>query len=173
MTAWTQTGGRLTGRRAAWLTLAGSALALELAALWFQYGMGLDPCVMCVYERLAVMGLIAAGLLGAVRPGSAWLRSAAYLVWVVSAAWGLRLALRHVAIQTDPTAAFSCSFAAEFPGWMPLDEWLPALFLPTGYCTDVQWEWLSLSMAEWMVVVFLVYLLMLPGLWYLEWSRRR
>ena len=44
--------------RRAWWLLAVSALALELTALWFQYGMGLDPCVKCVYQRLAVMGLV-------------------------------------------------------------------------------------------------------------------
>ena len=38
---------------------------------------------------------------------------------------------------------------------------MPALFLPTGYCDDVQWQWLSLTMAEWMVVVFAIYLLTL------------
>lgn len=160
-------------QRAAWWILAGSALALEMAALWFQYGMGLDPCVMCVYERVAVIGLVAAGLCGGLSPGRAVLRWCGYLLWAVSALWGLRLALRHVAIQTDPTAAFSCSFAAEFPTWLPLDAWFPAVFLPTGYCTDVQWQWLSLSMAQWMIVVFAIYLVILAGVLYLELTRRR
>ena len=43
--------------RRAWWLLALSALGLELTALWFQHGMGLDPCVKCVYERVAVLGL--------------------------------------------------------------------------------------------------------------------
>ena len=57
-------------KRAAWLLLAASAFALEAAAIWFQYGMQLDPCVMCIYERLAVVGVFAAGLIGAVLPRS-------------------------------------------------------------------------------------------------------
>lgn len=147
--------------RTAWSMLALSAICLEITALWFQYGMGLDPCVMCIYERLAVFGLLLAGLLGLLAPRWWVMRTAGYLVWAASAAWGLRLTLEHVGIQVDKTAALSCSFSPDFPAWARLDEWLPAVFLPTGYCDDVQWEWLSLSMAEWMVVVFSVYLLIL------------
>ena len=67
--------------RSAWLLLAVSALGLELAALWFQYGMRLDPCVMCVYERLAVIGILLAGLLGLLQPRWLMLRVAGYLLW--------------------------------------------------------------------------------------------
>ena len=141
--------------------MAVSALGLELTALWFQYGMGLDPCVKCVYQRLAVMGLILAGVIGAVYPRAVFMRLAGYLVWGLSAGWGLQQAMQHVGIQSDDGSAFSCNFFAEFPAWAKLDEWWPALFQPTGYCDDVQWEFLSLTMAQWMVVVFAVYLLIL------------
>lgn len=153
----------LSQTRMAWLLLAASALGLETAALWFQYGMGLDPCVMCIYERVAVLGLFVAGLLGALQPRIAIVRWAGYLVWAISAGWGLLLALEHVGFQTDKTAALNCSFLPNFPDWFRLEEWLPAVFLPTGYCDDVQWQWLSLTMAQWMVVVFAIYLLILGG----------
>ena len=164
---------RIVESRVGWGLLAGSALLLEGSALWFQYGMGLDPCVMCVYERVALFGLMLAGLLGASYPRWLMVRLAGYLVWGISAAWGLLLALEHVGIQSDRTAALSCSFAPEFPAWAKLDEWLPSVFLPTGYCDDVQWEWLSLTMAEWVVVIFAGYLLVLAGVLYLELRGRR
>jgi disulfide bond formation protein DsbB len=147
--------------RTAWLTLAASAMGLEVSALWFQYGMRLDPCVMCVYERLAVIGLMLAGLLGALAPRLTIVRWSGYLIWAVSAGWGLLLAIEHVGYQTDTSGALSCSFLPNFPAWLPLEQWLPSVFLPTGYCDDVQWQWLSLTMAEWMVVVFTIYLLIL------------
>lgn len=162
----------VTDRRA-WLLFALTALGLEATALWFQYAMGLDPCVKCVYERVAVLGLVAAGVLGALYPRALLLRIAAYLLWLISAAWGLRLALQHVGIQDDPSTAFSCSFAAEFPTWAKLDEWLPAVFLPTGYCDDIQWQWLSLTMAQWMVVVFALYLIALAVVLVIDWRRDR
>lgn len=147
--------------RTAWLILALSALGLEASALWFQHGMGLDPCVMCIYERIAVIGLFAAGLIGLSAPRIPLVRLAGYTTWAVSAGWGLRLTLEHLHLQSDKTAAMSCSFLPEFPQSLPLHEWLPALFLPTGYCDDIQWQWLSLTMVEWLAVVFVLYLLTL------------
>ena len=48
---------RITQQRWSWLLLLVSAFFLELCAMVFQHGLGLFPCVMCVYERIATMGL--------------------------------------------------------------------------------------------------------------------
>lgn len=57
--------------RSAWFLLMISALALDGIALFFQHGMGLQPCVMCIYERIAVLGIAFAGFLGWIAPRSA------------------------------------------------------------------------------------------------------
>ena len=44
---------QLSLKRSAWIFLAFTAFALESTALYFQYGMGLQPCVLCVYERFS------------------------------------------------------------------------------------------------------------------------
>ena len=44
---------------------------------------------------------------------------------------------------------------------MPLHEWFPAIMMPTGMCTDVPWQFMGVTMAEWMVVAFSGYLVML------------
>ncbi|HHI76833.1 MAG TPA: disulfide bond formation protein DsbB [Gammaproteobacteria bacterium] len=145
-------------KRWPWLLLAGTALGLELAALYFQYGLGLDPCVLCVYERTAVAGILLAGLLGAVAPRLALLRWAALALWAASAAWGLWLALRHVGIQLGELD-LSCSYLADFPTWAPLDAWWPAVFQPTGFCEEILWSFLGLSMPGWMAVIYGLHLL--------------
>ncbi len=159
--------------RVAWWLLAASALALEVAALWFQYMMELDPCVMCIYERVALIGIALAGLVGCVYPAWLLVRLLGYLGWGVSAGWGLMIAIEHVGIQLDETAALSCEFAPDFPAWARLDEWLPALFLPTGYCDDIQWQWLSLTMVQWVLLIFVAYLVTLAGVLYLEVRKGR
>ncbi|SUX62599.1 disulfide bond formation protein B [Citrobacter braakii] len=57
--------------RGAWLLLALTAFALELVALWFQHVMLLKPCVLCIYERSALFGVMGAGLVGAIAPKNA------------------------------------------------------------------------------------------------------
>lgn len=145
--------------RGPWLLVAFVALVLEFAALYFQYGLRLDPCVLCVYQRTAVAGILVAGLVGAMAPGRWWARTAGYVVLAISAAMGLDLALRHVAVLAGAT--MNCDFMADYPLWFQLDAWLPAVFQPTGLCDDTQWSLLGLAMPHWMVVVFVVYLMAL------------
>lgn len=54
--------------RGAWLLLALTAFVLEMVALWFQHVMLLKPCVLCIYERCALFGVMGAGLVGAIAP---------------------------------------------------------------------------------------------------------
>jgi len=144
--------------RGAWLLLAFSALALELVALFFQHVMGLQPCVMCIYERCALFGVLAAGLVGAVAPATP-LRWAGLAIWIYSAIEGLRLTWEHTMMQLHPSPFASCDFAARFPAWLPLDKWLPSVFVAGGDCADRSWTFLSWSMPQWMIVVFAAYLL--------------
>jgi len=143
-----------------WLLIVASALGLEAAALFFQYVMQLDPCVLCVYERLAVAGVALAGLLGLIAPGLGLMRFSAYLLWGVSTIWGLSLAMEHVGFQFG-AIDLKCEFFANFPAWFKLDEWFPAVFTPTGYCNDIQWQFLGFTMPQWMIVVYSGYLLLL------------
>ena len=93
---------RIASHRLAWGLLAASAFALELCALFFQHVLGLHPCVMCIYERIALLGVLTAGLLGMVAPERWYLRWSAMLLWGYSAFWGLKLALKHVDYQMNP-----------------------------------------------------------------------
>lgn len=52
----------ISQQRSFWKLLLVSALFLELSAMVFQHGLGLSPCVMCIYERITTMGLITAAL---------------------------------------------------------------------------------------------------------------
>ena len=160
--------------RLPWSMALFSALGLEAAALYFQYGLDLDPCVLCVYQRTAVMGLAMGGLIGLLAPHIAWLRLLGYLTLGASGVAGVQLALEHVDVQAG--LGLGCDFMANYPAWFQLDVWLPAVFQPSGYCDDIKWQFLGLSMPEWMVVVFGVYLLAVAYALVLEvkgWRDRR
>ena len=47
-------------QKSAWLVLFATSLALEFTALYFQHGMGLEPCIMCIYQRTAMWGIVLA-----------------------------------------------------------------------------------------------------------------
>lgn len=148
------------GHRLTWLIMLGTAMFLELVALGFQYVMDMQPCELCVYQRLAVMLLILAPLIMMVAPKNIIVRIAGYGTWAWAAFYGLEKAL----IQTSNYANFdplnsSCNFRPIFPFDLPLYEWLPSVFLPTGICGEDSWTFLSLNMAQWMVMIFGIYIL--------------
>lgn len=149
---------QLARRRQPWLLLAVSALFLELCALFFQHGLGLKPCVMCVYERAATMGILFAGLLGTIAPEKRWIRWPAMLLWGYSAWQGLQLALKHVDYQLNPSPFNVCSPFADFPHYAPLDQWLPWMFFPNGDCSEINWQFVGYSMPQWLVALFAAYL---------------
>ncbi|MCW8890646.1 MAG: disulfide bond formation protein DsbB [Sedimenticola sp.] len=149
---------RIAVRRSPWLLLAISALLLEFAALYFQYQMKLDPCVLCVYERTAVAGIVIAGLVAMLYPALLLIRWMALLIWGASASWGLFLALKHTGIQLFPSPSNTCDFAANYPSWAKLDEWIPWLFQPTGFCDEIQWQFFGFTMPQTMIGVYVIYL---------------
>lgn len=138
--------------------MALTAFVLEMVALYFQHVMLLKPCVMCIYERCALFGILAAGLVGAIAPKTP-LRWVAIVIWLYSAWEGLRLSWEHTMIQLHPNPFVTCDFAARFPAWLPLDKWFPAIFVATGDCAEKQWSLFTLSMPQWLIVVFAVFLI--------------
>ncbi|MGL5947924.1 MAG: disulfide bond formation protein DsbB [Aeromonas sp.] len=149
----------LTRSRAAWALLSLSALALELCALFFQHGLGLHPCVMCIYERGALFGILGAGLLGMLAPKRWYLRLGALSLWGFSAWHGLQLAIAHTDFQLNPSPFNVCQGFVRFTGGLPLDQWLPWLFNPSGDCGEISWLFLDYTMPQWLVVIFAAYLI--------------
>ena len=148
-------------KRSAWLLLIVSSLGLELTALYFQYGMGLQPCVLCVYERLAMAGLFIAGIIGFLAPRSIIVRLLAIALGLFSGIKGLMISIRHLDLQMNPAPWKQCEVVPNFPETMPFHKWLPSLFGPTGTCDESQWSFLGISMVQWLVFIFAVYVIVL------------
>ncbi|MCG8025949.1 MAG: disulfide bond formation protein B [Candidatus Thiodiazotropha endolucinida] len=80
----------------------------------------------------------------------------------MAAGWCLYLALELSGLQLGIVQpSLSCDVNAKFPAWFKLDRWLPAVFQPTGFCGDIQWQFLGLSMPLWMVVIMVLQLIVL------------
>lgn len=118
--------------------------------------MGLEPCIMCVYQRTAIAGIFLASLPALLSPTNLIARTVSSLGLLVSAGWGLKIAIEHVRMQNPDNfmLLMSCDVFPNYPNWMPLHQWLPAIFEPRGMCGDIDWVFLTLSMPQWMVVVF-------------------
>lgn len=148
-------------QKLSWAILAVSALGLLLAALYFQHMMGLQPCINCIYQRTAVIGILVAGIIPLIYMHFAT-RILAFFVWAYSCIQGIIVARAHLDIifSKSPFPAI-CDIVPKFPTFMPMHEWVPSIFAATGSCNENSWQFLGLGMANWLQIIFSVYLVIL------------
>lgn len=162
-------------QRSAWLVLALSATMLLAVALYFQYQMNLQPCMLCVYARAALTGVILAALIGLIAPTNSLLRWAGLLTFTASSVWGLVITHEHVNVEelVQSGALYTCSLFPEFPLGLPLDKWFPEVFNPTGMCGDIAWRFMDFSMPVWTRVIFVVYALLSITLVFSQFKKKK
>ncbi|MEH6711758.1 MAG: disulfide bond formation protein DsbB [Paraglaciecola polaris] len=151
----------LAQSRSAWALLFLSCAVLEAYALFSQHAMELRPCIMCIYQRTAVFGILFACIPVLIR-NNILTRLFGFTIWGISAIWGGLIAWEHYDLQHAANPFFAtCEIVPNFPSWLPLHEWLPNIFAATGDCGDIDWVFMDMSMPQWMMVVFAIY----TGIW--------
>jgi disulfide bond formation protein DsbB len=130
---------------------------LMAAALYFQYVEHLEPCPLCILQRLAVIGVGLILLAGGLHNPGKWGRRLYGALTVFAAGAGAGVAGRHVWIQHLPfDQQPGCSY--EF-GYMletfPLAKTLKLVLEGTGDCAKVSWTFLDLSMPTWTLIFFI------------------
>ena len=140
--------------RLSWLLLLLFVVFFEACALYFQHVMMLAPCVMCIYERVAMMGVGVAAIVGLMAPNNPVFRWLGLIGWGLSSYKGLLLAQQHVDYQFNPSPFATCDLFVTFPSWAPLNQWAPWIFEAYGDCSKIVWQFLDLSMPQWLVVIF-------------------
>lgn len=147
----------LKEKRVFWLCLTFFCAFLIGAAYYFQHVMGLEPCFLCIVQRIAVILVGLFSLIIFINPRIKLLRVAGLIMVLISAIGGLIAAGRQVYMQHFPNPFASCGPGFEYVlENSPLTEALPRLFMATGNCSEVTWTFMGLSMAEIMLGVFLV-----------------
>ena len=134
-------------------------VALMAAALWLQHVDGLEPCPLCVLQRGAVIVLGVVMLAGAIHdPGRLGRRVYGVMVTIVAVA-GAAVAGRHVWLQSlPPGEAPECGPGLDYMlGAFPLTQVIEMVLRGSGECAEVQWTFLSLSIPEWTLIVFIAF----------------
>ena len=145
--------------------------ALIAFALYGQFQLGLLPCPLCIFQRVAFAALGVVFLLAGLHaPARAGARRGWGVLALLAAAVGAAIAGRHVWLQHLPADQVpSCG-----PGldWMmqtmPVAGVLREVFTGSGECASVDWTFLGLSMPAWSLVWFT-----LLGAWAAQAAFRR
>lgn len=141
-----------------------SVIATFVAIFYFQRHLGLEPCPLCIFQRIGVwiMGVFAfIGML--INPKKLWAKLTLWGGMTLGVLWGFAIAGRHVWLQHLP--------ADEVPACGPgLNYWvdtLPVLQVfqevlkGSGECAVIDWQFLGFSIPEYTLAMFVVFLTML------------
>ncbi|MCU0765582.1 MAG: disulfide bond formation protein B, partial [Burkholderiaceae bacterium] len=146
------------GRRATPRALLAIAVAIVVlgigGGLYFQHVLDLEPCPLCVLQRLAIIGvglLAALGLLAKGRRG----QLAAAVLAALCALTGAGIAAWQSWILVYPPESMSCGRPFEwFHDDFPLAVWLPKLFAGHGDCLQDDWTFLGLAIPHMSLIAF-------------------
>lgn len=143
--------------RTLYFVLAFFCHELLVAAWYFQYVQGLEPCPLCMVQRWATGGLALAFLVGALGFERVWLRKTALTIGLLSSVLGVlaagrQLWLQHLPADQVPACGASLDTMLKY---FPLKEVILQLIQGSGECAKVDWSLLGLSMANWTLLVFI------------------
>ena len=138
-----------------------AATALACAGLlaygyYLQYHDGLEPCPMCIFQRLCFMGVLVVCAIGAIHGP----RGVGRLVYggltMLAALVGGGIAARQVWLQHLPEDRVpACGPGLEYMLEMyPLADVIRKALRGSGDCALVDWTFLGLSIAEWSLACF-------------------
>lgn len=138
------------------LNLAGFLACVGMMgfALYAQYVLYLEPCPLCVFQRIATI-LTGFVFLAAFlqNPGQLGSRIYAALLFL-TAGFGVGVAVWHVRLQNMPASEVpSCGPGFEYiMDNFALFDALSMIFEGSGECAEVAWRLLGLSMPSWVIV---------------------
>lgn len=140
------------GRLSAALLMLASAATL-LAALFFQYVVGLAPCVLCVWQRWPYVAVLVLGVVALA--GGPRLRAAMLALMGATFLVGAGIALFHIGVEQHWWAGTSgCGVTATADSLEALRA--QVLNAPVVRCDEVPWSLFGLSMAGYNFIISLV-----------------
>ncbi len=152
-----------------WLGAAACAVALGFA-FFSQYVLGLQPCHLCVFQRVGVLAMGLPFLLAALQsPGPTGAQVWGGLIGLAGIAT-MATAGRHVWIQMQPPGSVpACGADLDFMlEVFPLTDVILKVFQAGGECQKVDFTLLGLNMPGWVFLFALV--VTAYGLWN-NWRR--
>ena len=138
-----------------WLIGFGCA-SLMGVALFMEHQMHLEPCPLCILQRVAVIAVGAIAIVAALHNPEARGLKVYGSFMVAAAVVGGSLSARQLWLQSLPADQVpSCGPGLEYLlDVFPLTEVLQMVLTGDGSCAEVVWTFLGISIAGWTLVGF-------------------
>ncbi len=154
----------MTSRQGNLLGFAACA-GLLAYAYYAQFVLHLDPCPLCIFQRVGVFALGILFLTAAAHDPVSWARRAYAALLALAALATIGVAIRQLYIQSLPPGSVpACGASLDFMlKVFSLSEVLVKVLTGSGECAKVTWRFLGLAMPGWVLIAALI--LGAYGLW--------
>ncbi len=135
-----------------------ACLGLLAFALYTQLHGGLQPCPLCIFQRIAFAALGLVLLVAGLHAPRSGARRAYGVLALLAAGLGIGIAGRHVWLQhLPPDQVPMCGPGLDYLlDAMPLSGVVRKVLTGSGECARVDWHFLGLSMPEWSLSWFVL-----------------
>ena len=131
---------------------------LIVSALVMQHFFELEPCPLCIFQRIAFIAAGALFLVGALfNPISMTKKVVVSLLNLTALAIGIGLALRHIWLQNlPPSEVPSCGPGLDYMlEVLPFSAVVRQVLSGSGECAEISWTFLGLSIPWWTLFAYL------------------
>lgn len=136
-------------------------LGLMGFGLYLQHVKHLEPCPLCILQRIVFIAIGATALAGGVHNPARYgwavygsLLTVLSLLGGAVAAWQVRL--QHLPPNLVPECGPGLDYMLDA---MPLTKVLPMIFKGSGECAEVTWTFFGFSIAQWALAWFVLFAL--------------
>lgn len=149
---------KLPESRIFYFSMASCCLLLLGFGLYLEYARGLEPCPLCIFQRMAYLAIFVTALIATIHaPGIVFTRIYSGII-TLAAFTGAAIAARQVWLQhLPPDKVPACGPEL---GYMletfPLPQALKMILSGSGECAEIQWQFIGLSIAEWSLIMFIL-----------------
>ncbi|EIJ41196.1 disulfide bond formation protein DsbB [Beggiatoa alba B18LD] len=146
----------LANRRSIYAFIFLACVSLMMAAYYFQYVLGLEPCPLCMAQRLVMIAIGLTALIGLIHGSFGWANKIYSFFLFLFAVGGMAIAGRQLWLQSLPEDQVpACGPDFEFMvNNFPILKTVETLWRGSGSCAEVTWQFLGLSMAGWTFIWF-------------------
>jgi protein dithiol:quinone oxidoreductase len=131
--------------------------ALLAYAYYAQFMLHLEPCPLCIFQRVGVFALGLVFLIAAAHDPVGWGRRVYALLAGLAALATIGVAARHLYIQSAPAGSVpACGASLDFMlKVFSLSEVLVKVLTGSGECAKVTWTFLGIAMPGWVLIAAL------------------
>ena len=142
-----------------------ACVCLLAYAYYAEFVMHLDPCPLCIFQRIGIFVLGVIFLVATLHDPAAFGRRVYAVLLTLAALATVGVAVRHLYIQSlPPDAVPACGASLNFMlKVFSLSEVLVKVLTGSGECAKITWTFLGLAMPAWVLISAL--LLGAWGLW--------